>query len=120
MRYYRIPAVYVYQGANPTDFTIKCPSFMKAYPYYKLGIKFDGSEYLVQSNHDIPEATELTLEDAQSVENEWATQREKITVYYENNGQIMPVEMDSLPIDIAACNCQRIIDLMKSFHRGVN
>ena len=115
MRYYLLDNRYeqknVDENGNVIGYAVKQPKFMKAYAYNKLGFKADGSQCMIQAEVEIPEAQELTLEEAQALENEWATEREPVIkvrrdenddMVKDDDGNPIEDEFPATPLDIAS------------------
>lgn len=129
MRYYLLDNRIMFQTKDDDGkvigFGAKQPVFMKQYPYYKLSYKADGSQCIIQSEMDIPEATELTLEEAQEQTNTWAEDYEKVTKYndvLDENGRVLSSTeyfVDAEPLGIKKFNCDEIKKKMSELSEAV-
>ena len=130
MKYYITGSRIIEYNKDPYSLTCKCPLYMKKYPYYKLVIKRDGSNYLIQTfdNITIVEAKEVSLEEAQKVADEWALEHDKYKIDEKDfEGNLItnpdgshPYHEEIAHYDIASYDHPEITQEMNRLFKGVN
>jgi len=127
MKYYKVKTRILFQNKDEDGkvigFGAKMPTYMKQYPYYKLAYKADGTEAILQSEEEVKEAVELTLEDAQTLVDDWTESHEDFSeeeLDEENKmtGEILTKK--AVPIRVARYNTEGIKRRMNHLHEGVS
>jgi len=132
MRYYWIKGMrYVYknvdENGNIVGVATKMPLYLKKYPYYKICFKPpDQSEAVIQSETAIPEAEEITLEQAQQLADMWASMAEPMEIPIKDDkgnliigedGRIKTIIGAKVPEKIASYDTQDIKDEMNRLYK---
>jgi len=127
MRYYKVENRILFQTKDEDDkvigFGVKQPTYMKKYPYYKLALKADGTETILQSEDEIKEAEELTSEEAQKLIDTWTLEHSDIEeqVLGENGKFTGEITFKKpIPVNIMSFNVDKIKEKMTDLHKAVS